>query len=163
MLDTHHVQWLWVKLKVCVRWLGPALLPLLPSGKTGSCRSSSGVLPFSLPQLAFPCPTACCVPQTKVTSWHRASLKSCEWGCQQVWLCTSAHSFPITMEPWSGDRLPGRAELVLLVRGQHYAPVSVCTTHGYLQLPLYPSAAGAWLELAKQKLNQLSGEIKIRC
>lgn len=48
------------------------------------------------------------------------------------------------MVPWSGDRLPGRAELVLLARGQHYAPVSerVRTTQGYLQLPLYPSAAG---------------------
>lgn len=44
---------------------------------------------------------------------------------------------------WSGDRPPGRAELVLLLRGQHYAPVSVCTTHGDLQLPLYPRAAGA--------------------
>lgn len=52
------------------------------------------------------------------------------------------------MVPWSGDRLPGQAELVLLVRGQHYAPVSVCAPHkgtySFLFIPVLLGLDWSW-------------------
>lgn len=50
MLDTHHIQWLWLKLKVSVDWPDPLMI----SGKTGTRGTSSGVLPFSLPLVSTP-------------------------------------------------------------------------------------------------------------
>lgn len=136
-------------------WQAAKLEPVGPA--VGSC-------PLASHALVFPSPITPCVPQIKVTSWHGASLKTTEWGMsagltRQFRPFISHHHGALVrwLPAWASWACAFSEGAALRTR-EH-----VCTTQGYLQFPLYPSAAGAGLELAKQKLNQLSGEIKIWC